>query len=107
MPTHRSGIDQRLAPVPRRSEQALQERPGHDRGRYGHDDQHREHVLWNEAQPAAYHMPMNENLFHDAARQIDRNRESDALGTTVLAIEYGGVDAYLFQADQSGWDLCV
>ena len=51
-------------------------------------------VLRHEAQPAAHHMPVRQDLFHHAAHQIDGNRKADAFGSAVGTIEHRGVDAH-------------
>ena len=43
--------------------------------------------------PAAHHVAMRQDLLHDAAHQIDGNREADAFGSSVGAVQHRGVDA--------------
>ena len=50
-------------------------------------------ILRHESEPAAHHVAVRQDLLHHAAHQIDRNREADALGPAVGAVQHRGVDA--------------
>ena len=53
-------------------------------------------VLRHDADPAADHAAVIEDLLHDAARQIHRDRKADALDADIAAVvlvEHRGVDA--------------
>ena len=58
-------------------------------------------VLRQDADPAADHAAVIEDILHDAAGQIDRDREADALDAHVAAValvEHRRVDADQFAA---------
>src|ERR1700683_2079239 len=50
-------------------------------------------VLWHQPEPAAHDVTVSDNLLHDAAHEINRDRKADSFRAAVGAVQHGGVDA--------------
>jgi UDP-N-acetylglucosamine 1-carboxyvinyltransferase len=55
-------------------------------------------ILGHEAEPAAHHVAVSQDLLHHAAHQIHRNGEADALRAAVRSIEHRRVDSHQIAA---------